>query len=120
MDWYPIYYSQGLCSFAITYASPSPSTNVCVSLSVTSNSLRPTLWTVVCHAPLSMAFSKQEYWSGLPFPSPGDLPNSGIEPRSPALQADSLPSEPLGKSNGQSEIHHLKIRLLLGQHHRML
>ena len=44
-----------------------------------------------------MGFSRQEYWSGLPFPSPGDLPNPGIEPRSPALQADSLPSEPPGK-----------------------
>ena len=46
---------------------------------------------------LSMGFSRQEYWSGLPFPSPGDLPNLGIEPGSPALQADSLPSEPPGK-----------------------
>ena len=45
----------------------------------------------------SMGFSRQEHWSGLPFPSPGDLPNPGIEPRSPALQADSLPSEPTGK-----------------------
>ena len=45
----------------------------------------------------SMGFSRQEYWSGLPFPSPGDLPNPGIEPRSPALQTDALPSEPLGK-----------------------
>ena len=44
-----------------------------------------------------MGFSRQEYWSGLPFPSPGDLPNPGIEPRSPALQADALPSEPPGK-----------------------
>ena len=44
-------------------------------------------------APLSMEFSRQEYWSGLPFPSPGDLPNPGIEPRYPELQADSLPSE---------------------------
>ena len=43
--------------------------------------------------PLSMEFSRQEYWSGLPFPSPGDLPNLGIESRSPALQADSLLSE---------------------------
>ena len=42
-----------------------------------------------------MEFSRQEYWSGLPFPSPGDLPDPGIEPGSPALQADSLPSEPL-------------------------
>ena len=45
-----------------------------------------TLWTVACQAPLSMEFSKKEYWSGLPFPSPGGLPNSGIEPGSPALQ----------------------------------
>ena len=44
-----------------------------------------------------MGFSKQEYWSGLPFPSPGDLPNPGIEPRSTALQADALTSEPPGK-----------------------
>ena len=44
-----------------------------------------------------MGFSKQECWSGLPFPSPGDLPNPGIEPGSPALQTDALPSEPLGK-----------------------
>ena len=48
-------------------------------------------------APLSMEFSRQEYWRGLPFPSPGDLSDPGTEPRSPALQADSLPSEPPGK-----------------------
>ena len=47
-------------------------------------------------APLSMALSRQEYWSGLPFPFSGDLPNPGIEPTSPALQADSLPAEPQG------------------------
>ena len=51
-------------------------------------------WTVVYQAPQSMEFSRQEYWSGLPFPSPEDLPNPGIEPESPALQADALPSEP--------------------------
>ena len=45
-----------------------------------------------------MGFSRQEYWSGLPFPSPGDLPDPGIDPRSPTLQADSLPAEPPGKS----------------------
>ena len=55
-------------------------------------------WTVAYQAPMSMGSSRQEYWSGLPFPSPGDLPNPGIEPRSPALQADALPSEPQGKS----------------------
>ena len=56
-----------------------------------------TPWTVAHQAPLSMGFSRQEYWSGLPFPSPGDLPDPGTEPGSPALQADSLPSEPPGK-----------------------
>ena len=55
-----------------------------------------TPWTVARQAPLSMGFSRQEYWSGLPFPSPGDLPNPGIEPGSPVLQADALPSEPPG------------------------
>ena len=50
-----------------------------------------TPWTVVCQAPLSMGFSRQDYWSGLPFPSTGDLPHPGIETKSPALQADSLP-----------------------------
>ena len=59
--------------------------------------LYATLWTVARQAPLSMGFSRQEYWSGLPCPPPGDLPSPGIEPRSPALQMDSLPSEPPGK-----------------------
>ena len=53
--------------------------------------------TVDYQASQSMEFSRQEYWSGLPFPSPGDLPNPGIEPRSPALLADALPSELPGK-----------------------
>ena len=56
-----------------------------------------TLCTVARQAPLSREFSRQGYWSGLPFPSPGDLPNPGIEPGFPALQADSLPFEPPGK-----------------------
>ena len=56
-----------------------------------------TPWTVAHQAPLSMEFSRQEYWSGLPFLSPGDLPNPGIRPWSPVLQGDSLPSEPPGK-----------------------
>ena len=59
-----------------------------------------TPWTVAHQAPLSMGFSKQEYWSGLPFPSPGDLPDPGIEPMSPALQAEALSSEPQGKPIG--------------------
>ena len=53
--------------------------------------------TVACQAPLSMEFYRQEYWSGLPFPSPGDLPDAGIEPRSPASQSESLPTELQGK-----------------------
>ena len=55
-----------------------------------------TPWTVAHQAPLSMEFSRQEYWRGLPFPSPGDLPDPGIEPGCPTLQADALPSEPSG------------------------
>ena len=55
--------------------------------------------TVACQAPPSMGFSRQECWSGLPFPSPGDLPNPGIEPESPALQADDLLTELRGKPN---------------------
>ena len=56
-----------------------------------------TPWTVAHQVPPSMGFSRQEYWSGLPFPSPGDCPNPGIEPMSPALQAEALTSEPPGK-----------------------
>ena len=59
--------------------------------------LSATLWTVAYQPPPSMGFSRQEYWSGLPFPSPGDLPDPGNEPRSPTLQADALPSELPGK-----------------------
>ena len=58
-----------------------------------------TPWTVAYQAAPSMGFSRQEYWSGLPFPSPGDLPNPGIEPGSPALQTDVLLSEPPGKKS---------------------
>ena len=63
-----------------------------------------TPWTVTHQAPLSMGFSKQEYWNGLPFPSPRDLPNSGIGPRSPTLQADSLPSEPPGNFTSYTKL----------------
>ena len=56
-----------------------------------------TPWTVARHVPLSMGFSRQEYWSGLPFPPAGDLPNPGIKTMTPALQIDSLPAKPLGK-----------------------
>ena len=77
---------------------------ICVQLFVTP-------WTVAHQASLSMKFSRQEYWSGLPFPSPGDLPDPGIEPRSPSLQADSLPSEPPGK------FMNIKIKVVYDQEH---
>ena len=67
-----------------------------------------TPWTVACQAPPSMGFSRQEYWSGVPFPSPGDLPNPGMEPGSPALQAGSLLSELPGKPYFQFMRIHLK------------
>ena len=67
-----------------------------------SDSLQPYELYIACQALLFMEFSRQEDWSGLPFPSSGDLPNPGMEPGSPALQADSLPSEPqkLAKMEG--------------------
>ena len=63
---------------------------VCSVTSVVSDSF-VTLWTIACQAPLSMEFSRQEYWSGLPCPPPGDFSNPGIKPAAPALQVDSLP-----------------------------
>ena len=78
-----------------TNASHTLHSEVKWSRSVPSDSVTP--WTVAHHAPLSMGFSRQEYWSGLPFPFPGDLPDPGIEPRSPRLQAEALTSVPPGK-----------------------
>ena len=68
---------------------------------------------MVCRSPgfLSMEFSRQEYWNGQPFPSPGDLPHPGMEPSSPALQADSLLSEPPGKPPGQEQMSKTDILL---------
>ena len=69
---------------------------MCVlSRSVVSDSATP--WAVARQTPLSMGFSRQEYWSGLPCPLSGDLPNPGVEPLSPLLQVDSLPTKPPGK-----------------------
>ena len=68
---------------------------VCVSCSMVFDSA--ILWTIDCQTLLSMEFSRQEFWSGLSFPFPGNPPNSGIEPRSPAVQTDSLLSQLLGK-----------------------
>ena len=67
-----------------------------------SDSLRPR--GLYYQAPPSMGFSRQEYWSGLPFPSPGDLPDPGIEPGSPALQANALTSEPPGKQETSNDL----------------
>ena len=67
-----------------------------------------TPWTVAYQAPPSMGFSWQEYWSGLPFPSPGNLPDLGIEPGSPTLQVDALPSEPPGKPVNSHPINSFK------------
>ena len=72
-----------------------------------------TPWTVAYQAPLSMGFSRQKYWSGLPFPSPGDLPHPGIKPGSSTLQAHSLPTEPSGKSKTSTN---RSIIFLLGRH----
>ena len=72
-------------------------------------------WTVAYQASLSIAFFRQEYWSKLPFPSWGNLPDPGIEPRSPALQADALPSEPPGKpgeTKSQSTLFSAKLGLI--------
>ena len=83
------------------YLEPKPIYRLYLcALSLSRVQLFATPWTVAHQAPLSMGFPKQEYWSGLPFPPPGDLPNPGIKPTSPvssALQADSLPTVPEGK-----------------------
>ena len=82
------------------YLSPGPLSDIeseSVSLPVKSNSLQLHAWTVAHQAPLSMGFSRQEYWSGLPFPSPGDFPNPGMDPESPALAGGFITTEPSGK-----------------------
>ena len=71
--------------------------NLCCAHSQGCVHLFATPWTVACQAPLSMEFSRQKYWSGLPFPSPGDLPNPGIKPVSPALAGRFFTAEPPGK-----------------------
>ena len=72
-----------------------------------------TPWTVAYQGPLSMGFSRQEYWSELPFPSPRDLPNPGIEPGSPSLRANALPSEPPGKPHGKREKDKVTLRKMI-------
>ena len=86
--------------FCLLWNINAPDTRVkCESLRYVPLFVTP--WTVACHAPLSMEFSRQESWSGYPFPSPGDLPDPEMEIRSLTLQADSLPSEPPGKPIGR-------------------
>ena len=79
-----------------------------------------TPWTVAHQAPLFMGFSRQEYWSGLPFPSPGELPDSGIKPGSPALLADSSPAELRGNLSirfiGETETIGANIMLDISNH----
>ena len=87
---------------ALTSEPPGKAHNLQIAAMFTLLMLSPvhlfaTLWTVAHQAPLSMRFFRQGFWSGLPCPPPGDLPNPGIEPRSPALQADSLLTELQGK-----------------------
>ena len=77
------------------------------------NRLFSTPWAIDLQAPLSMVSSRQEHWSGLPFPPPGDLPYPGIEPRSAALQADSLPFEPPGKPSLCKAITNIWLTLVL-------
>ena len=86
-----------ICMYIRMYACMCACMYTLSESEVTQSCLFATPWMVTYQALLSMGFSRQEYWSGLPFPSPGDLPNPGIEPGSPALQTDALPSEPLGK-----------------------
>ena len=88
IDWFDLLADQGILKSLLQHHSSKASI------------LRRSAFFMVqlSHPPVSMEFSRQEYWGELPFPSPGNLPNPGIKPRSLALQADSLPSEPPGKS----------------------
>ena len=70
-----------------------------------------TPWTVVRQAPLPMEFPRQQYWRGLSYPSPGDLPDPGIKPGSPTLQADSLPSESPGAPKGTKAMSNLILQI---------
>ena len=68
--------------------------------------------TVAYQAPLSMGFSRQEYWSGLLFPAPGDLPDPGIKPGSPALQTDALPPKPPGKPHNGNGVYQTSVQMM--------
>ena len=87
------------CTATVQAPNPAAGHNISISEVKLLSHVRlfVTPWTVAYQASPSMQFSRQEYWSGLPFPSPGDLPSPGIEPGSPTLEADALTSEPPGK-----------------------
>ena len=87
-------FAQGMLPASYNDHEPSPAVTKRKVKSLSHVRFFATPWTVAYQAPLSMGFSRQEYWSGLPFPSPGDLPYPGSKPRSPTLQADASPSEP--------------------------
>ena len=98
----------------------NPVKYICGGLVTKSCPTLATPWTAARQAPLSMGFSREEYWSGLPFPSPGDLPDSGITPQPPALQADPSPSEPPRKprlhlNKGPSDLYPLITKELKGE-----
>ena len=120
---YQCYVSNGICSLcvSVSHFGNTIFQTASWSLKVKVKSLRHVWlfvipWTVAYHTPPSMGFSRQEYWSGLPFPPPEDLPDPGIEPASPALWADVLPSEPPGESHDPSRMaiySHWSLMLLL-------
>ena len=91
-----LYSTSVIFSFTVSSLLIMPSCEVKVK-SLSHVQLFATPWSAAYQAPPSIGFSRQESWSGLPFPSPGDLPDPGIEPMSPTLQADALPPEPSGK-----------------------
>ena len=99
----PAHLISNFCFRIMAYSSNFTSTlqnniqQLCCAVVLSRVQLFAIPWTIVHQAPLSMEFSRQEYWSGLSFPTPGDLPNPGIEPGSPASQMDSLPAELPGK-----------------------
>ena len=97
---YQLYHFGGclLLLFSIITHTQKYVSSLMLCLGTHHSPLFETPWTVALQAPLSMGFSRQEYWSGLPCPPPGDLSNPRVKPRSPALQVDSLPSEPPGKT----------------------
>ena len=109
LEWVAISFSRG-SSWPRDWTWVSSTAERLFTVWATREAKRIILTPIIAKAPLSIEFSRQESWSGLPCPPPGDLPNPGIEPRSPTLQADSLPSEPPGKPKGHNQ---MQIKLVL-------